>query len=143
MMKRRASFLTIRRIISVGAFIILCLGTLLTAGSVSRAASNAPPKLDINPTCESPGRKEVALGPSIEACRSSENEAHKELIKTWSHYPKADKTDCVAQISQGGLPSYIELHTCLLALKHARAIRQAHDGGHSKKTTSAKRHLSQ
>ena len=121
---------------------ILCLGILLTASGV-RAASSAPPKFDVNPTCESPGRKEIALGASIEACRSSENDAYKELVKTWSHYPGTDKTDCVGQISQGGLPSYIELHTCLLALKHARAIRQAHDGGHSKKTTSAKRHLSQ
>jgi hypothetical protein len=119
---------------------LMSLAILLIGSTPGTAAPNAIPKLNITPTCESPGRKAMALGhSSIESCKKSENEAHAALSKNWSHYPKTDKANCVGQISQGGLPSYIELHTCLEAFRHARAIREAGAKHHLKTTTPAKR----
>ena len=93
------------------------------------------PTLNIAPTCESEGRKEMALGnSSIEVCKRSELEARRALSKKWSHYEAGDRTTCMGRISHGGHPSYVELQSCLESFKHAREIREAHAkarNGHS------------
>ena len=94
--------------------------------TVSTAAPNAVPKLDTRPSCESPGRKAIAHTGSIQACMRSENEAHEELIKQWSQYAKTDRANCIGKVTKGGPPSYIELHSCLVTMKHVREIRKAH-----------------
>jgi len=104
----------------------ICVVILFAGSSPGTAAPNAVPKLDTRPSCESPGRKAIAHTGSIQACMRSENEAHEELIKQWSQYAKTDRANCIGKVTKGGPPSYIELHSCLVTMKHVREIRKAH-----------------
>jgi hypothetical protein len=109
---------------------IVCAGVVLTRAGIGLAATDAVPKLNVAPTCESEGRKQMALGrTSIEACKRSESEARHALVKHWSGYQRADKSTCIGRISHGGHPSYVELQSCLESFKHAREIREAHAKG--------------
>ena len=111
---------------------IVCVGAVLGPASVGLAAVATMPKLNIAPTCESEGRKEMALGnSSIEACKRSEFEARRALSKKWSHYEGGDRTTCMGRISHGGHPSYVELQSCLESFRHAREIRAAKGRSHS------------
>lgn len=97
------------------------------------------PTLNVAPTCESEGRKQMALGrSSIEACKRSETEARRAVAKHWSGYQKGDRSTCVGRISHGGHPSYVELQSCLESFKHAREIREAHAKGRGHSTGHAK-----
>jgi hypothetical protein len=117
----------------------MCVGALLAPASVGLAAVAAMPSLNIAPTCESEGRKTMALGnSSIEACKRSEMEARHGLSKKWSHYEATDRTTCMGRISHGGHPSYVELQSCLESFRHAREIRAAHAKGQSHSTAHAK-----
>jgi hypothetical protein len=121
---------------------VMCVGIPVTQGSVAVAAPDLVPKLDTSLSCESHGRKAITHGNSnlsIEACKRSENQAHEELIKHWSRYANDDKANCHGMVTQGGPPSYVELHSCLESRKHAREIRAAHHKDNLKHTTSAKR----
>jgi hypothetical protein len=107
---------------------IICAGILSIESVPSIAAPEVVPKFNTAPSCESSARKAISHGSStgsIEACRKSEKEAHEVLIKHWSKYAKIDKTNCVGKVSQGGPPSYIELHSCLETMKYSREIRHA------------------
>jgi hypothetical protein len=118
---------------------ILCVGTVLTRASIGFAASGAVPTLNVAPTCESEGRKQMGLGrSSIEACKRSETEARHALAGDWSRYQQGDKSVCMGRISHGGHPSYVELHSCLESFKHAREIREAHAKGRNHSTAHAK-----
>jgi hypothetical protein len=118
---------------------ILCIGIVLTRASIGLAAAGGVPTLNVAPTCESEGRKQMALGrSSIEACKRSEAEARHAVGKNWSHYQKDDKSICMGRISHGGHPSYVELQSCLESFKHAREIREAHAKGRSQSTVHAK-----
>jgi hypothetical protein len=118
------------------------VGTVLTRASVGLAAGEAVPTLNVAPTCESEGRKQMALGrSSIEACKRSETEARHALAKTWSHYQKGDRSTCMGRISHGGHPSYVELQSCLESFKHARDVREAHAKGRTHSTAHAKSKL--
>jgi hypothetical protein len=101
----------------------VCTGFLFNGIDPGIAAVDAVPKLDIRPSCESPARHLVAIDRSIGACIRSEREAHSLLTKSWREYSKADKRHCVGVVTQGGAPSYVELHTCLRTMEHAREIR--------------------
>jgi hypothetical protein len=106
---------------------IVCVGIALTRASIGFAAADGVPTLNVAPTCESEGRKQMALGrSSIEACKRSETEARHALAKHWAHYQKGDKSICMGRISHGGHPSYVELQSCLESFKYAREIREAH-----------------
>jgi hypothetical protein len=98
--------------------------------SVSRPGTRF--QLNVSPTCESEGRKAIALGTaSIEACKKSETEARHALARHWSSYQKADRSTCMGRISHGGHPSYVELQACVESFKRAREIREANAKGRS------------
>jgi len=121
---------------------IMSVGILLTESSISHAASNAVPKLDTKLSCESHGRKAITHGNSnlsIAACKRSEDHAHQVLVQHWSQYANSDKTNCHGMVTQGGPPSYVELHSCLESRKHAREIREAHDRHDQRNASRAKR----
>jgi hypothetical protein len=118
---------------------IVCVGIAFTRASISLAASDTMPTLNVGPTCESEGRKQMALGrSSIEACKRSETEARHAVAKHWSGYQKGDRSICVGRISHGGHPSYVELQSCLESFKHAREIRESHAKGRGHSTARAK-----
>jgi hypothetical protein len=117
---------------------VMCVGTVLAPASVGLAAPAAMPTLNIRPTCESEGRKAMALGnSSIEACKRSELEARHGLGKKWPQYEAGDRTICMGRISHGGHPSYVELQSCLESFRHAREIRAGHAKGRGHSTSPA------
>jgi hypothetical protein len=123
-------------------FRIILAGILLIESIPSIAAPEVAPKFNTGPSCESPARKAISYGSSkgsIEACRKSEKEAHEVLIKHWPKYAKIDKTNCVGKVTQGGPPSYIELHSCLETMKYSREIRHANHLNNLKKEFRPKR----
>ncbi len=117
----------------------MCVATVLTRAGIALAAADAVPTLNVAPTCESEGRKSMALGrSSIAACKRSEMEARHGLANHWPRYQKGDRSICMGRISHGGHPSYVELQSCLESFKHAREIREGHAKGQSHSTAHAK-----
>ena len=109
------------------ALLFVCIGFVSTQSRFGIAATDAVPKLNTRPSCESPARLALRHDHdlAIEACRRSEHAAYEDLKKHWAQYPKTDKTTCVGKVTQGGPPSYIELHSCFDTMRHARSIIDA------------------
>ncbi|KMO29913.1 hypothetical protein VQ02_28820 [Methylobacterium variabile] len=76
-------------------------------------AADGPPKLDIEGTCNSPGRASVSQESGSDGCLRSERSAGDELRKRWSEFSGSAKHQCSQQSRAGGFPSYVEMLTCL------------------------------
>ena len=50
---------------------------------------------------------------TVASCMADEKEAMAQLPPVWAKAKKADRDMCLAETTQGGLPSYVELITCL------------------------------
>ena len=92
------------------------------------ARSDEVPVLDINPVCH--GIAQQASGPgerggpdlSFARCIRSEQAVRKRLIKNWSTYAPADRQNCVAETTMGGLASYTNFLGCLQSATQARRM---------------------
>ncbi|HVY01036.1 MAG TPA: hypothetical protein VHA55_14720 [Pseudorhodoplanes sp.] len=100
---------------------ILTLPAAAFAGGLVLAADTVP-TLNIDPTCSAAGNVGVIVGRTKESCMRDENDARDQLRKQWSGYPAGDKSRCIASTSDGGVPSYVELLTCLEIAKQAREL---------------------
>ncbi len=76
-------------------------------------AADGPPRLDIEHTCNSPGRASVSQEAGSDGCLRSERSAGDELRKRWGQFSGSAKTQCSQQSTAGGFPSYVEMLTCL------------------------------
>lgn len=76
-------------------------------------AADGPPRLDIEHTCNSPGRASVSQEAGSDGCLRSERSAGDELRKRWGQFSGSAKTQCSQQSRAGGFPSYVEMLTCL------------------------------
>ena len=101
---------------SVKKFAVVAL-MLGLAAAVARADS--PPKMDLQPTCNAAAAYAIAVGRTKEACLADERAAESTLAENWSSYSVVDKTQCVATVNMGGPPSYVELLSCIEALRDA------------------------
>ena len=50
---------------------------------------------------------------TVDSCMSDEKGAQAQLPAVWAKATKASRNLCLAETTQGGLPSYVELITCL------------------------------
>ncbi len=82
------------------------------AGAAPVLASGVP-ELDIGPTCRGVLQLGPGLARDVEGCKASENAARDELKQKWDRYSGAQQGHCTRLSTLGGLPSYIELLTCL------------------------------
>jgi len=55
---------------------------------------------------------------NTDRCLRSEREAREQLTREWANFSAADRAQCTQTASMGGLPSYVELITCLEVLEH-------------------------
>jgi hypothetical protein len=96
--------------------------TLVLAGQLAMTVADSKvPTLNIENTCR--GAAQVAVPkadgqmPSAaeirEGCFKKEREARDQLAKQWSKFTGDHRASCVRSTSAGGIPSYIELLTCL------------------------------
>jgi hypothetical protein len=102
--------------------VIVVLFIALLGWKMDIAAADDVPKLNVNPSCEAAAQGAVVQGRNKEACLEDERGAREQLAKNWSQYLPADKQQCVSLVAKGGPPSYVELISCLEALRDARSI---------------------
>jgi len=87
--------------------------------STAIARADSPPKLDVEPSCNSAAPYAIAVGRTKEACLDDERAAESTLAENWSKYNAVDKSQCVGTVNMGGPPSYVELLSCIEVLRDA------------------------
>ena len=102
-------------------FAALALGTHLVM------VADRVPKLNVQPSCKTAGVEGMALGRTTQSCLNDEKGAHDQLAKDWATFSAADKSHCLAMVSTGGSPSYVELLSCLEMSRDAKKIAQGRD----------------
>jgi hypothetical protein len=94
--------------------------SLLFGLKVTAAFADGPPKLDVTRTCNGAAQ---ATGRAKESCLEDEQVGQSTLARNWSKYRADNKTRCLAIVRIGGVPSYVELLSCLEALRGAKGVR--------------------
>lgn len=91
------------------------------AGAVSSAlacaspavAASSIPRLDYTQTCAQTPAVGMDRKDTVAACMKDEAAARAALPAVWNKSGKGSRGMCLAGTMQGGLPSYVELLTCL------------------------------
>jgi hypothetical protein len=93
------------------------------------AVADRVPNLDVRPSCRG-AAAEASMKDRLQSCIDSEHKVRDQLVKDWSSFPAADRTNCLNGI-MSFLPTYTELITCLEMerdVKQWRAQAQSKDG---------------
>jgi hypothetical protein len=85
------------------------------------AASSGVPTFDIRPSCQAAAAEETAISDRMQACVSTEQDAHNQLVKNWTTYQVVDRSRCVGMMTEFD-PSYTELLTCLDMANQVRKL---------------------
>lgn len=91
----------------------LTIAVALTLAAFSPAMARAIPKLNYQATCASTPSVGMDKKATVESCLNDERNALAALPPVWSKSTRKSRADCTTETSQGGLPSYVELLTCL------------------------------
>jgi hypothetical protein len=94
------------------------------------AAADRVPNLDVRPSCRA-AAAEATSKDRMQSCVDSEHKARDQLVKDWSSYPAADRTNCLSGIISFA-PTYTELITCL---EMERDVKQSRTQAQSKEGT--------
>lgn len=118
----RVSFVTV----ALTAFVAL------TASQSRVLAASDVPQFDVKPSCRSAtqaanelNRADDKLRPgerSADNCVHDEMNAKAKLGDQWGHYTVSQRQRCTRLATLGGLPSYVELLTCLEMAQEAANI---------------------
>jgi hypothetical protein len=126
-MQLRANAMPIlsRTFVSAGLF-ALAISAVESAESV--------PSFDVGPTCRGATRPEAAQqnhtgDAAREICFDKEKQARSELQDTWGKFPSEHRASCVRATSVGGIPSYVQLQTCLETRRDAEKIQDGTNTG--------------
>lgn len=88
------------------------------ASTATSGAARGVPTFEVQSIC---GRVSGVVE-TRDGCKEDEQGARDQLIKDWNEYPAADRSNCTSLTSTGGLPSYVELLTCLELASYARQL---------------------
>src|SRR4051812_13058388 len=97
------------------------LATLLAASMLITVADRVP-TLDARTSCQGASRG-GNQDQDTKNCMQEEQGARDELVKQWGTFTAGDRTSCTQMATLGGLPSYVELLTCLEMAKAAKEIK--------------------
>lgn len=86
--------------------------SLMVLGAPLALAADGPPDFSIEPTCKNAGVSSISNS-GAEGCLRSEREAKGTLEREWPRFGGAARSQCAQQSNAGGLPSYVEMLTCL------------------------------
>jgi hypothetical protein len=64
-----------------------------------------------------------------EACFNQENRARDDLRGKWAGFPAEHRASCLKTTSVGGIPSYVQLQTCLETRRDADRIQDRRNNG--------------
>jgi hypothetical protein len=92
---------------------------LILGLSTAIARADSPPKLNVEPTCNTAAAYAITVGRTKEACLADERAAEGTLAQNWSNYSAANRAQCTGTVNRGGPPSYVELLSCIEALRDA------------------------
>lgn len=88
---------------------ITALAVMLPAAAVAAGA----PKLDVSATCKATPAVGADQATTMASCLRDERQALAQLPPVWARSSRRSQSECLAETRQGGLPSYVELLTCL------------------------------
>lgn len=104
--------------------------TLVVAGYLVITVADKVPALNVEQSCR--GAAQVAVPnadgkmPSAaeirEKCVAKERDARDQLSRQWKDFAGDHRASCIRSTSAGGIPSYIELLTCLEIADQARKL---------------------
>ncbi len=105
---------------------MLVVAAMLLVSPIVADAVERVPEFDIDPTCRALQSADIAGagGRNVEICRKTELRARDQLERQWAQFAAADRRRCIDLSSMGGLPSYVELITCLEIARDVRALRE-------------------
>jgi hypothetical protein len=102
---------------------VIMPGMFLIGFGLVVSVADTVPRYDVRPTCRAAVDMIAggAGGRTVENFLAGEEGARKELEKDWSRVPIAERTQCVATMTKGGSPSYVELAVCLDMMRDSRS----------------------
>lgn len=83
------------------------------AAALGPAHAGGAPRLDYRSTCKVTPAVGMDQKATIASCIADEERARAALPPVWTKSSRASRSACLAETTQGGLPSYVELLTCL------------------------------
>lgn len=99
---------------------------LLSAQLLVPVADNVP-EFDLRPSCQSASRSAITSR-DAESCLQQERNAREELSRDWAQFSARDRTTCMHSTSMGGIPSYVEMLTCLEMARDVRNLPSSTTG---------------
>ena len=93
-------------------FILVCCIVAVPVGAAPRNSGGIP-ELDYGSTCRETPPVAMDRQQTLTSCLNDEKQAKADLPKQWSRSKQEWKSSCLRQTTLGGLPSYVELITCL------------------------------
>ena len=66
---------------------------------------------------------------SRQICIDQETQARDALRDNWAGFPAEHRESCIKTTTVGGIPSYVQLQTCLETRRDALKIRDREDSG--------------
>lgn len=88
---------------------VAALAVMIPAAAVAAG----PPRLDVAATCKATPAVGADQAATIASCLRDEKQALAQLPPVWARSSRRSQSECLAETRQGGLPSYVELLTCL------------------------------
>jgi hypothetical protein len=95
---------------------------MLLAIQIATPVADGVPQFNTEPTCRGAGSASNTISGAKEACLAKEKQARDDLARQWAVFPAADRNRCVGSTRSGGIPSYVQLLTCLETAKLAREL---------------------
>jgi hypothetical protein len=95
---------------------------MMLAAQLAMPVADRVPQFNTEPTCRGAATASQAIRSDRELCLQKEQQARDDLAKQWTNFPGADRSRCVQSTSAGGIPSYVQLLTCLETAKLAREL---------------------
>jgi len=92
-------------------FVLALAAALANAPLTARA--DVVPKFDVEKSCKAEIADTGGVGETLASCMNDEEQARKELTEHWGQYANVDKRACIGETTSAGMPSYVELVTCL------------------------------
>ena len=96
------------------------LPALMLAAQIAMPVADRVPQFNVEPTCRGAATASAAIRSDKDICLRKEQQAREDIAKQWSGFQAADRARCVTSASLGGIPSYVQLLTCL---EMAKAVR--------------------
>src|SRR3954452_8782588 len=93
----------------------------------SAALADAP-RLNVEATCRATPAVNLDQQATYDNCMRSENAARDRLNKTWGKMRADWRSTCLKTTTLGGIPSYVELLTCVEMREAAANITSAPEG---------------